>query len=209
MEKVLLEATTRSESGKEYCRRLREKGFVPGVVYGGKKEVTPIEFKSADLIHILHKGGANVLINLKLPASTETVILKERQNHPFKNLLLHADFLRISLKEKLTIRVPIEIIGSAKGVQEGGILEQIMWDIEISTLPTQIPNNIPVDVTNLELGAVVYVKDLVVEKGIELKADPEAIVLSISTPKEEVEVVKEEAVAEPEVIREKKKEELE
>ncbi len=212
MEQIPLEANVRSDVGKGYCRKLREKGFIPGVLYGGGKESISIELKATDLMHILHEGGKNVVIKLTLPASIqETVILKEKQVHPYKNFLFHADFCRISLKEKLTVTVPIELVGRAKGVKEGGILEQTMWDVEISTLPTQIPESIKIDLTDLEIDSTVHVKDLVVEKGIEFKGDLEAVVLSIVSPKEVVEEEKETVTvtAEPEVIKERKKKEEE
>ncbi|MFH1563127.1 MAG: 50S ribosomal protein L25 [Nitrospirota bacterium] len=208
MKQIPLEANTRSDVGKGYCRRLRVKGLMPGVLYGGGKESIPVELKSADLIHILREGGENVLINFTLPdLPQETVILKEKQRHPYKNFLLHADFCRISLKEKLTVTAPIELIGTAKGVKEGGILEQVMWDVEISALPQYIPESIKVDVTKLEIGATVHIKDLIAEEEVEIKNDPELVVLHIALLKEAKvgEGVSAEGVAEPEVIREKKK----
>ena len=208
MKQISLEANTRSDVGKGYCRRLRVKGLMPGVLYGGGKESIPVELKSADLIHILREGGKNVLINFTLPdLPQETVILKEKQSHPYKGFLLHADFCRISLKEKLTVTAPIELIGTAKGVKEGGILEQVMWDVEISALPTHIPESIKVDVTNLEIGTTIHIKDLIVEEGIEIKHEPESVVLHIALQREEKveEVVPTEGAAEPEMIREKKK----
>lgn len=213
MKQMTLAANIRSGVGKGYCHRLRAKGFIPGILYGGGKKTILIELKPQDLTHILHEAGGNVVINLVLPNSTEeVVILKEKQMHPYKNFLFHADFCRISLKEKLNITVPIELVGVAKGVKQGGILEQIMWQIEVSALPTQIPASIKLDVTNLEINSIVYVKDLVVEEGVELKADSNAVVLNILPPKEEV--VEEakalpEKEAEPEVIREKKREKSE
>jgi len=212
MEYIPLEVNIRSGVGKGYCRRLRNKGFIPGVLYGGGKKTLHVELRATDLIHILHEGGENVIINLRLPDSTqEIVMLKEKQIHPYKNFLLHADFCRISLKEKITVTVPIELVGIARGVKEGGILEQIMWQVEVSALPTQIPESIKVDIADLEIGSTVYVKDLVVEKGIEIKANPEAIVLSVVSPREieEVAEVPSEEKAEPEVIKEKKREEVE
>jgi large subunit ribosomal protein L25 len=216
MKQMTLEANIRTGVGKGYCHRLRAKGLIPGILYGGGKENIPIELKPSDLIHILHEAGENVLINLVLPNSTqEVVILKERQIHPYKDFLLHADFCRISLDKKLTVTVPIELVGTAKGVKEGGILEQIMWQIEVSALPTQIPASIKVDVTNLEINSTIHIKDLVVEEGVELKAEPDSVVLNILPPKEEVEEEEEKAEAppeeeaEPEVIKEKKKEEKE
>lgn len=208
-----LAANIRSGNGKGYCYRLRNKGFIPAVLYGGEKETVSIEVKTADLLRILREGGENVVINLIFPdSSQESVILKEKQFHPYKDLLLHADFYRISLEEKLTVSVPIELVGIAKGVKEGGgILEQMMWHVEISALPTQIPESIKVDISDLEIDSVIHVKDLIVENGIEIKTDPEMVVLSIIPPKE---VVEEEEImaatteqAEPEVIRERKREE--
>jgi len=210
MEQIPLEANLRNEVGKGYCRRLRTKGLIPGILYGGVGKSIPIEIKAANLVHILHEAGENAIINLVFPDATqEVVILREKQVHPYKNFLLHADFCKISLKEKIIVSVPIELVGTAKGVKEGGSLEQMMWHIEISALPTQIPETIKVNLTDLEINSTLNVKDLEVAEGVEIKDDPEAVVLSIVPPKE---VVEEEVIpapaeaAEPEVIREKRKE---
>lgn len=210
MEQFSLEANLRNGVGKGYCRRLRAKGLIPAILYGKGEKSIPIEVKAVHLIHLLHEGGENAIINLLFPDSSQkVVILREKQIHPYKNFLLHADFCKISLKEKLRVSVPIELVGTAKGVKEGGTLEQMMWHIEISALATQIPENIKVDLTDLELNSTLRVKDLEVEKGIEIHTEPELVVLSIVPPKEVVEekvIATPSEVAEPEVIRQKKKE---
>jgi large subunit ribosomal protein L25 len=231
MERVSLEAETRSEVGKVAVKKLRERGFIPGVVYKAKEGTTNLKVAKSALLKVLHtEAGENVIINLKLspdadsltkkssrsPKSsagkgTKTVIIKEIQYHPVKGDILHIDFNQISLTEKLTIDVPLETKGESEGVKEGGILEHILWELKVECLPTKIPEKIEVDVSDLKIGDFVYVKDLKVPQDIKILTEPEAIVVSVKPPTvEKVEEEKvEEEITEPEVITEKKEEEAE
>lgn len=138
----------------------------------------------------------------------KTVIIKEIQYHPVRNNVLHIDFNQISLTEKLTVDVPVETKGESQGAKEGGVLEHILWELKVECLPTKIPEKIEVDVNDLNIGDVIYVKDLNVPEDIEVLSNAEAVVVSVKPPtveKVEEEVVVEE-ITEPEVITEKKEE---
>lgn len=227
MEQINLKAYKRDQIGKEFAKKMRNEGFIPAVVYKGKDSVS-LKLIKVELLKLLRgaKSG-NIIINLnifdeidsksktaKSKPDSRTVIIKEIQQEPVKGEVLHVDFNQISLTELLKVKVGIESKGESKGVkQDGGILEHIMWEIEVECLPTQIPEKIGVDVTDLAIGDSIYVKDLKVPEGVKILVDPQLIVLSVKPPAaEEVVAPKpegEEVVEEPEVIKQKKVEETE
>ncbi|MFC1631640.1 50S ribosomal protein L25 [Candidatus Omnitrophota bacterium] len=226
MEKISLKAEQRIETGKEAVKKLRSQGLVPAVVYKGKNS-TKIKVFSKDFLEVIHtKAGANVIVNLQLQALEDTksktkskdlgkvanknAIIKEIQYHPLKGDVLHVDFHEISLSEAITVKVPVHVKGDPEGVKQGGILEHVLWEIEIECLPTQIPENIPIDVAALKIGDSVLVKDLNVAPEIKVLTDPESVVITVAAPRAEEEAaapVEGEEQLEPEVIKEKKPEE--
>jgi large subunit ribosomal protein L25 len=214
MAKINLKSIIREEKGKEAVKKLRAQGLIPAVVYKGGNSLN-IKFTAADFLHVIHtKAGENVIVNLQIEDASKkpsrTAIIKEIQYHPVKGDVLHVDFNEISLTEALVVQVPIAAKGEAVGIKEGGVLEHILWEIEVECLPTQIPENIPVDVTPLKIGDSILVKDLQVPVGVKVLTDQESTVLSLAVPRVEEEAVKpEEELVEPEVIMEKKPEEEE
>lgn len=232
MEKVILKAEIRTEVGKEALKKLRRQDLVPAVIYKAKGKATNLKLVKRDLFKALHtEAGENVIINLKLSgeadspkkktASTsksaaekspsKTVIVKEIQYHPIKGNVLHIDFSQISLTEKLTVDVPVETKGESLGVKEGGVLEHILWELKVECLPTNIPEKIEVNVTDLKIGDTIHVKALSIPAEVKVLSDPEAIVVSVKPPtveKVEEEVIEEEPT-EPEVITERKEKEPE
>ena len=217
MEKVELSAELREEIGRLRVKKLRVQGEVPAVVYKKGEETINIKLSKRELVRVLHTSqGENVVVTLKLKnqdrVQPKTVIMKEIQHEPLKSEILHVDFNEISLAEKVTVNVSIVAKGESIGVKEGGVLEHALWEVEIECLPSEIPENIEVDVTGLGIGDTIHVKDLILSKGINVLTDMEQPVLSIEPPApEEVEEVavepEGEAVAkEPEVISEKKEE---
>lgn len=216
MERIQIKAHIREETGKKHTKFLRREGFVPAVVYKEGKDTVHLRLNERDLINALHtKAGENVLINLKIGEGAKAkgkdrvVIVKEVQQHPIKDDILHVDFQEISLTEKLTFNVPIIIKGEAEGVvKEEGVLEHIMWEIKVECLPADIPEKIEVEVTGMKIGDSVLVKDLSVPPAIKILEDPEQSVIAVKPPHEEkVAPATEEELAEPELIREKKEEE--
>lgn len=217
--RIKLKVDERSELGSSSVQRLRASGIIPSVVYGKGKETQSVKVSMKEIHKV--KGGhvaENVVLDLVVGGGKEqekkTVIVKEIQKDAIKGDWLHMDFNEISLKEKLKTPVHIEVKGEAKGVIAGGTLDQIMHEIEVECLPTDIPEKIEVDVTALEIGDALYVKDLVIPEKITVLADLEQPVLSVAAPRAEEEIAPapvegEEEAAEPEVIGKGKKEEEE
>ncbi len=211
MEKVILKVETRSDTGKRVAKDLRLKGLIPAVVYKGGKEATKLQLVRKELESVLHTGaGENVIITLEISGDTKiktkTVLIKEMQRDPIKSQILHVDFNEISLTETLKINVPLAVHGEAAGVvKDGGILEHVMWELHVECLPTAIPEKIEVDVSSLNIGDSIFVKNIKMPEGVKVLNDPELIAIIVKPPK--IEVPKEEAVeaaAEPELIRKKK-----
>ena len=212
MEKVILKAEVRTGVGKSAAKDLRNKNLVPANVYKAKS-ASNLQVSRDELDDALHtKAGENVIITLKITGGNtkdKTVLIKEIQRDPVKDGILHVDFNEISLTEVLKINVPLASRGEPVGVKaDGGVLEHIMWELQVECLPTDIPEKIEVDVSGLKIADAIYVKDLKIPEGVKVLADPELIAMIVKPPR--VEVPKEEVVEgaeEPELIRKKKEEE--
>jgi large subunit ribosomal protein L25 len=220
MEAIYLEAEVRQDSEVGKSHLLRKSNFVPCVVYGEGKKTVPLKIERGRLIKFMHAhhGGENMVITLKVASPAmkgfdeRAVLIKELQTHPVSGDILHVDFNEISLTKRIEVKVPIHSKGDAVGVkQDGGTLEHILWEVELECLPTQIPEKIEVDVTNMKIGDSVQVKDLVMPEGVTLKHELDAIVFSLVPPFKEEAAAPEAAVgeaatsAEPEVIKKEKK----
>lgn len=214
--KIILKAEVRTETGKAVAKDLRAKGIVPANVYSGSSGAISIQVPIGELAGALQtKAGENVLITLKISGGKsaikeKTVLIKEIQREPIRDGILHVDFNEISLTETLKINVPLASKGEPIGVKvDGGVLEHIMWELQVECLPTDIPEKIEVDVSNLKLGESLHVKDIVVPEGVKILNDPELITMIVKAPKVEApkEEVEAEAGLEPELIRKKKLEE--
>jgi len=215
MEQQLLEAKLRTKKGKVYSRKLRKEGLIPAVLYGGSKDPLPVEVNIRDLERIFLSGeGSNIIINLQFSNvngnPVEAVLIKDFQQDPVTSAFLHVDFLRVSLKEKITAHVPLVLVGEAPGVKETGILEHFLRELTIRCLPLEIPRHIEVDVSQLKIGESIHARDLKVPKGIEVLSDPDQVVVTIGVPSklEVEEVVAAPTVTEPEVIGKGKEEEV-
>ena len=165
---AVLEAVKRSGKGKNEARRLRAAGQLPAVVYGAQKAgdaIAPVQLAVSpkEMMRILHSSsGVNTLITLNVAGeSTQRVLVREYQLDPVTQHLLHADFYRVNLERKIAVKVPIVLHGEPKGVkQQDGVLEFLHKEIEVECLPTQIPEHVDVDVSELELGQAIYVRDI-------------------------------------------------
>ena len=195
-QQVVLNAEIRDKSGKGYSRRLRSQGMVPAVLYGQDIENLTLTVNAKDLKKIIKNHGRNVLINLKVNDNENTVMLREIQKSIIKDDIIHADFFKISLKEKIEVTVPIVLLGDAVGIKDGGILQNQPESCQLLP-PTEIPDTIEIDISNLEFGEAVAVKDVEVAPEIELLNDPDEIIASVIAPMEEEE---EKAVLEEEGV---------
>ncbi|MFH1248404.1 MAG: 50S ribosomal protein L25 [Candidatus Omnitrophota bacterium] len=213
MEQIILEASTRLEIGKAKIKGIRLQGFIPGVVYKDGKESLPIKIASKELFRIIHEQHhlENLVLSLNIQGDLKkkprACIIKEIQHDPVHGNITHMDFNEISLTK--AIKVDVSVVGKGESIgvkQEGGSLEQILWEINVECLPTNIPEKIEVDITNLKMGDSIHLKDVTLPKEIKLLTDPEMVVFSVVAPmKEEVlEAVEGEEKQEPEVIKEKK-----
>ncbi len=212
MQQVRLEAQKREASGKGAARGMRRAGNLPGVLYGRKNEVIPIQIDARGFQDFLHNYGENTFINLEIADhGTENVMVKEIQRDPVSNQLLHTDLLRISMDEPITSPVPITLVGSAPGIREGGILEFPHRQLTLHCLPTLLPEEIEVDINELEIDDRVSVEDISLPEGIEVLDDLNTRIVAVVPPRieEEPEVEAEEGIevetegdedAEPEVI---------
>ena len=208
MEKGALTAQWREGKGKEDARRLRNQGLIPAVVYGQRAETIPVTLNPQELAKVLHGGaGERTLINLTIEGLkdgpiTKTVILKEKQIDPMKRTWLHVDLYSIAMDEAINVYIPVRLVGKAAGLAQGGIVEQILREIEVKCLPTDIPGGIDVDISALEIGHSIHVAEITVEKA-KILADPGQTIVTVVPPKEEAvaavaEVAAEEAVVEGE-----------
>jgi len=216
-ESSILEAQPRTPGNKNVARRVRRGGRIPGVVYGAGKQATTVTLDPRQVTRILHSStGHNTIFDLALDGERTKAMIVDWQYEPIKGSLLHIDLKRIAMDEKLKVSVPIILRGEAAGVkQQGGILEQILREVEIECLPGDIPSSIEADVSELVFGKVLRVSDLIHNEKLEVITDENQPVAHITTVKEEVvatpEAVAAEAAAapaEPEVIK-KGKQELE
>lgn len=211
MQEVILEAKLREEQGKSKVRALRQEGFIPGVVYGAGEEPQSIKLSRHDFLQFIHQHHLeSTLINLKVKGNkSRTVLVKEVQYHPVRDDIIHIDFQEISLTSKIKVNIGIVAKGEPVGVkQEGGVLNQLLWELEVECLPTQIPEEFKVDISQLKIGDGIHVRDLPFAEGVTAVNEPESLIFSVEPPakEEEVAAVPAEgaAVAEPEVIKEKK-----
>ena len=207
-QRLELDAEVR-DNGKASVKQLREQGIVPGVLYGRDRDTVSIKADAKEVEDVL---GGNAIIDLTLDdGSTQPIMVKEVQRDVITRDLLHIDLYQIALDEELIVEVPVEVVGQAEGEREGGLLNQILREVEIECLPTDIPEKIEVDVTELGIGDSVDVSDLDVGEDIEVKVDSSETVATVVLPDEldEEEEEEEEELEEPEVIGEEPEEDEE
>ena len=195
MAEIALEAQERALTGKGAARKLRAEGFIPAIVYGHKSDNKHLAISEKPLTRLVHSGQSNALIELSVDGEKEKrpVIIKEIQADPITTHLLHVDFLQVALDEPVNTVVPVVLVGEEQRAHDGGIVEHILRELEISCLPTIIPESIKVDVSDLKLYDTLNVENLKVPAGIEVTNSPDEVVLSIVAPVIETEEETEEA----------------
>lgn len=217
MPNVQLAAEVREGRGKGPARRLRQDGRIPAVLYGHGFDAVALSVDETELRDLLQTiSTENTLIDLRLEGAeagpaTATALIREVQRHPWQPRILHVDFFKISMEERITVEIPVALVGVPVGVKAaGGILEMILRDIEIECLPGDIPEKIELDVTALGIGDSIRVRDITIPK-VQIKADPDQAIVTVVPPTVMVEPEKpaapEAEIAEPEVIARERKEE--
>ena len=182
-----LDVEDRPERGTRAAKRLRREGYVPGVVYGGKDgDCTSFKVNWRDLRQVL---AGSALIDLKVGGKTRPVIVKDQQQHPVRDELLHIDLLEVRLDEKIQTQVSVHLEGAeeAPGIKEGGVLEHVTHQLNIEALPTDIPEAIHVDVSGLEIAATMHLSEISAPSGVTFLDDPEETILATVVVPTEVE----------------------
>src|SRR5215467_4093490 len=214
LETNVLEAQTREPGTKNEARRVRRDGKIPAVVYGAGKESLPITVDPRVVTRILNsETGHNSIFDLSLNGEKTKAMIVDWQYEPIKGRLLHIDLKRIALDKVLRVSIPIFLVGEAAGVkQEGGIMEQMLLEVEVECLPADIPSHIDADVSHLTLGKVLRVSELPHSDKIKFLTDANQPVAHVTSVKEEVVATPDAAAAEaaapaePEVIKKGKQE---
>ena len=183
-----LSVAQREPSGSRATRRLRRDGKVPGIIYGGGEDPVPFEVDSRELRQALAHAGA--VLDLSVDGAGETpVVLKELARHPVSGETMHVDLLRVRLDQAIQATVVLELTGSegAPGVKEGGVLEQINRELTIEALPTDIPDSLQHDVSEMEIGDTLTLSAIVPPGSVKLLDDPEMVIATLSPPRLQVE----------------------
>lgn len=182
MEQIVLNVELREKTGKGICRQLRSNNLIPGVVYGKGMESVPVTVNPKELAAaIAGQGGQNNLITLKGGGALDgsVIIVADLLKDPIKGFLRHADFHKIDLTQKVRVEVAINLVGTAVGVKEGGLLDFAMHAVEVECLPNLIPGRLDVDVTDLTIGHSIHVGDLKLPVGVKVLEDSRASIVSI------------------------------
>lgn len=206
MQQIEVVAKKRDKTGKEVAKSLRRQGLIPAVLYGGEVQPQPIAVEPAQLKAAL--GRENTLINLKIEGEEKEAqlsILREVQRDLIKGRILHADFMRISMDKKITVEVPVVLVGQSVDVKEKrGILEHLLRSIQIECFPQDIPQKLEMDISGLTIKEPIHVSDIKAPSGVEILEDLQQVVTMVSAlVAEEVAVAVEaapEAAAEPELV---------
>ena len=214
MEQVRLVSQFRTTSGKSAARQLRRAGQIPAVMYGGKHGNLSLALSALDLRNLIGKGIGSHLIDLEISRDGGTekvpVILKEYQLDPVKRSLVHADFFEVTMDQAIEIQVPIELVGTAPGVKAGGVIEFVTRELSIECLPADILDKVDVDISALEIGSAITVKDITLSDNYTVLTDEEVVVVTVAAPLSEADLeTQQEGPAEPEVIQKGKKPEEE
>lgn len=196
-DKTILKALRRNGAGKSVARKMRQAGQTPAVLYGGDEEPVHLGLNTHDADYLFRSISVeNTIVNLEVEGEKGSVqtLVREIQTHPWKETLLHVDFLRIQKGVAVDVEIPLQLVGTPEGVRlEGGSVEQIIYEIPIRCIPSKIPEVIEVDVSGLNVGDVIHVSDVEFDKDIEVTIAQERTICSVAAPKAEEEVVEEEA----------------
>jgi large subunit ribosomal protein L25 len=209
MATVSFNATAREGTGKGAARSLRRQGQVPAVIYGHGREPLALSLNARDLDKMLgHIQAESTVIEVSVGGQTAKTLIREIQRHPIRRQILHVDFQALVAGEKVTVSIPITLNGIPEGVRlEGGVLDQTLRELEIEVDPSNIPDHVELDVTNMVIGDSLHVSDIKLPEGVEVLDDPETSVAVLAAPRAAIEEAAApeaaegaEGVTEPEVI---------
>ncbi|MGD8342343.1 MAG: 50S ribosomal protein L25/general stress protein Ctc [Desulfobacterales bacterium] len=206
MEQINLEAQVRKTTGNGPARVLRREGRIPAILYGPKTDPIMLSIDNKEFEQIVKKASiGSALLKLEIKngqTDARSAMVKELQTHPVTGQFLHVDFYEVDLARKINAMVPVTVTGKSQGVEDGGILQIVRRELEVFCLPTAIPEAIEVDISELEIGGSIHVKEIALPGDIELPEDVDFTVITVLAPKVEEVVVEEEELAEGEEVAE-------
>ena len=208
MATVSFTAQPRENTGKGAARTLRARGQIPAIIYGHDHAPQALSLNARDLDKMLgHIQAESTVIEVTVDGKTSKTLIREIQRHPIKRQILHVDFQALVAGEKVTVNIPITLVGIPEGVKlEGGVMEQPLRELEIEVDPSNIPDHVELDVSNLKIGDSLHVSDIKLAEGVTILDDPETSVAVVAAPRAVIEETPAaegatpEAAAEPEVI---------
>lgn len=214
MKSVPLNAVVRSIGRRNGSRKLRASGRIPAVIYGGKEKPQNLELAAKEFEELIHHSvSENLLVDLAVKEDARPkrlALLQEVQHHPLNGNIVHVDFHEVSETEKVTIMVPVETTGEAAGVKnQGGVLEHVLFKLKVRALPKDLPEQIVIDVSHLEMNRAVHIGEIKAPAGVEILGDKNVPVVAVAAPRAEEEAATTEAApaaGEVEMIKEKKEE---
>jgi len=187
MAHVSLTAQNRTEFGNGPTRRLRREGLVPGIVYQSGGASLPLMLPGHDLKRTLVEGRTSVIDLVIGDAPPQPVLVKDWQLHPVRGDVMHVDFQQVDLTQEIEAPIPVSLVGSSVGVRDGGVLDQPLREVVVSALPDSLPDEIEVDVSELQVGDSLTVADITVAAGVTIITEPETVLASVLAPTVEVE----------------------
>ncbi|MFZ0613489.1 MAG: 50S ribosomal protein L25/general stress protein Ctc [Desulfobacterales bacterium] len=195
MEQLQLAATPRETTGNGPARVLRRSGRIPAVLYGPETEALLLSVNIHEFELILKNHNINqMVLNLVIQngeSSTRPVMIKELQDHPVSRKLIHVDFYEISMTRKIWVNVPVTVDGKSIGEERGGIVQVVRRELEVLCLPGEIPESIVLDISSLDIGDSIHIEEVKLPEGVEISADTNFTILTVTSPKAEEEVVEE------------------
>lgn len=190
MEQITIETSLRLEYGKKESKKLRKFELIPAVIYGKDSPPVSLTIARKELAKALQSGATHKLINLQInnneSPTQKLCLIHAIQRDPLQKRVLHVDFRQISLTEKITAIIPLKLAGEPKGLKSGGILDHVIWEIPVLALPTQMPEVLTLDVTNLGIGHSIHVKDIPISEGVKILEEPDKVAVVVHPPKVEV-----------------------
>lgn len=189
MTDLVLNLEKRDGLGKNKVDKVRSQGLVPGILYTKGEENIPIVAKQNELMKVIDNAGTSTLVDAVVDGKTTKILFKEIQRHPYKNQILHFDLFGVNLKEKLKVMVPVVLENRDNIRVQPSVLMQVLDEVEVECLPTNLPSEALVDVENMEIGDTILVSNLDVAniEGLTVLTDLEEVVATLSEPREEVE----------------------
>ncbi len=187
MEIPVIKAQIREGEGKSHAKKVRKEGCIPSILYGMKEQALSLKIDTRTFEKMLSRlEGRHPVVKIEIGEDSQEdfpAIIKEIQRHPVNNSVIHIDFQRIRLDQKIHTSVPIVLVGQSEGVKMGGVVEHQLREVDVECLALQVPSHIEVDITNLILGHSLHVFDITPPEGVKILTEPERVVVSIHVPR--------------------------